>query len=296
MKISVSMITFQGASYLKAQMDSILGQSHPVDEIIVCDDSSADGTRALLTEYASKYPQITLQFNQKNLGTVANMQQCLRLTSGDIIFLADQDDVWEENKVENTIALFEANPDKSAIFSNASIINESGDLLPELHLWDIIGYPYPKVNLPQFIGCIDNVVTGAGFAMKRDAALLDLDIPQIPGMLHDGWLGLYFASQDRLMANPEKNFRYRTHANQQVGGKIEERNELLSFNLALYAGEPRMKDFKTWRDAMNRLYTHLTLPYTQSNKIMTQISSYATYGKTNFPILSHLFLLRKAIR
>jgi glycosyltransferase involved in cell wall biosynthesis len=52
MKLSVSMITFQGAAYLKAQMDSILGQSLSVQEIIVCDDGSTDETRAILTEYA----------------------------------------------------------------------------------------------------------------------------------------------------------------------------------------------------------------------------------------------------
>ena len=63
MKLSVSMITFQGAAYLKAQMDSILGQSIPVNEIIVCDDASTDGTREILVSYAADYPHIQLHFN-----------------------------------------------------------------------------------------------------------------------------------------------------------------------------------------------------------------------------------------
>ena len=127
MKLSVSMITFQGAAYLKAQMDSILGQSIPVHEIIVCDDGSTDETREILASYAADHPQIQLIFNEKNLGTVANMQQCLRHTSGDMIFLADQDDVWLPIKVEKALAFFQEHPDADAVFSNAGIIDETGE-------------------------------------------------------------------------------------------------------------------------------------------------------------------------
>jgi glycosyltransferase involved in cell wall biosynthesis len=150
MKLSVSMITFQGAAYLKAQMDSILGQSIPVHEIIVCDDGSTDGTREILATYAESHPHIQLHFNEKNLGTVANMQQCLRKTTGDLIFLADQDDVWLPNKVEKTLAFFQKNPNADAVFSNADIIDEEGEIQFGMTLWDIIGFPYGQVELADF--------------------------------------------------------------------------------------------------------------------------------------------------
>ena len=290
------MITFQGAAYLQAQMDSILGQSLPVHEIIVCDDGSTDGTREILADYAAAHPQIKLQFNTENLGTVANMQQCLRLTTGDVIFLADQDDVWLPNKVEKTLAFFEQNPTAEAVFSNADIIDEVGETQYGMTLWDIIGFPYGKVDLADFERRVDNVVTGAGLAFKRNPELLQKDIPRIPGLLHDGWIGLYFASKNALMANPDKLFRYRSHANQQVGGKIAQRSQLLDFNLALYDGIPVMKDFATWRAAMKRMYTNLTLPYMQTEKIQEQIDLYAEYGKTYFQLRASLFLFMKAIR
>jgi len=296
MKLSVSMITFQGAAYLKAQMDSILGQSRTIQEIIVCDDGSTDETRAILTEYAVIHPQIKLHFNEQNLGTVQNMQQCLRLTSGDIIFLADQDDVWLPNKVEKTLAFFEQNTAAEAVFSNADIIDVAGNTQAGIALWDIIGFPFDKVELVDFERRVDNVVTGAGLAFKRDPELLQKDIPQIPGLLHDGWIGLYFAAKNALQANPEKLFQYRTHANQQVGGKIAERAQLLDFNYALYDGVPVMKDFKTWKESMKRLYTNLTLPYMQTEKIQDQIDLYAEYGKTYFQLRASLFLFMKVIR
>jgi glycosyltransferase involved in cell wall biosynthesis len=296
MKLSVSMITFQGAAYLKAQMDSILGQSIPVHEIIVCDDGSTDGTREILATYAESHPHIQLHFNEKNLGTVANMQQCLRKTTGDLIFLADQDDVWLPIKVEKTLAFFQDNPDADAIFNNADIIDEVGETQFGMTLWDIIGFPYGQVELADFERRVDNVVTGAGLAFKRNQELLEKDIPQIPGLLHDGWIGLYFAAKNTLLANPEKLFQYRSHANQQVGGKIAERSQLLDFNLALYDGIPVMKDFATWRAAMKRLYTNLGLPYMDKEKIQEQIDLYAEYGKTYFQLRASLFLFVKAIR
>ncbi len=296
MNLSVSMITFQGAAYLKAQMDSILGQSIPVNEIIICDDGSTDGTREILATYAASYPQIQLHFNEKNLGTVANMQQCLRKTSGDLLFLADQDDVWSPNKVKKTLAFFQGNPNTDAVFSNADIIDEVGETQYGMTLWDIIGFPYDQVELADFQRRVDNVVTGAGLAFKRDAELLQKDIPQLPGLLHDGWIGLYFAAKNALQANPEKLFQYRNHANQQVGGKIAERSQLLDFNYALYDGIPVMKDFATWRAAMKRLYTNLDFPYMNKEKIQEQIDLYAEYGKTYFQLRASLFLFIKAIR
>jgi glycosyltransferase involved in cell wall biosynthesis len=296
MNLSVSMITFQGAAYLKAQMDSILGQSIPVHEIIVCDDGSTDGTREILATYAASHPQIQLYFNEKNLGTVANMQQCLRKTTGDLIFLADQDDVWLPSKVEKTLAFFQKNPEADAVFSNADIIDEVGETQFGMTLWDIIGFPYGQVDLADFETRVDNVVTGAGLAFKRNPELLEKDIPQIPGLLHDGWIGLYFAAKNTLKANPEKLFQYRSHANQQVGGKIKERSQLLDFNLALYDGVPVMKDFAMWKAAMKRLYTNLDLPYMDKAKIQDQIDLYAEYGKTYFQLRASLFLFVKAIR
>ncbi|MFM6938939.1 MAG: hypothetical protein ACKOXH_14870 [Aquirufa sp.] len=114
--------------------------------------------------------------------------------------------------------------------------------------------------------------------------------------MHDGWIGLYFAAKNTLVANPDKLFQYRSHANQQVGGKITERTQLLHFNLALYDGIPVMKDFKSWRAAMKRLYTNLGLPYTNQEKLQEQIALYAAYGKTYFQLRASLYLFVKALR
>ena len=54
--VSVVMCTYNGEKYLREQMDSILAQTYPIHEIIVCDDCSTDGTMNILQEYATKFP------------------------------------------------------------------------------------------------------------------------------------------------------------------------------------------------------------------------------------------------
>ena len=58
--VSVVMCTYNGEKYLREQMDSILAQTYPIHEIIVCDDCSTDGTMNILQEYATKFPFIKI--------------------------------------------------------------------------------------------------------------------------------------------------------------------------------------------------------------------------------------------
>ena len=58
MKISVAFIVYNGVKYMRTQLDSILAQTHGVDEIIICDDASSDNTKEILEEYKNKHPNL----------------------------------------------------------------------------------------------------------------------------------------------------------------------------------------------------------------------------------------------
>ena len=107
MKLSVALCTFNGEIFLKEQLDSILNQSINIDEIIVCDDQSTDNTKQILESYKKDNPDLfKIYYNEKNLRSNKNFEKAIKLTSGDYIFLSDQDDIWKENKVEETLAVF----------------------------------------------------------------------------------------------------------------------------------------------------------------------------------------------
>ena len=98
------MCTYNGERFLKEQLDSLLGQTRPADEIIIQDDHSTDGTWQLLQEYASRCPQIKLFTNDAGSGVNNNFFSALRRANGDYIAISDQDDIWEITKIEKQMA------------------------------------------------------------------------------------------------------------------------------------------------------------------------------------------------
>lgn len=102
-RVSVVMCTCNGEKYLKEQMDSILRQTYPAHEIIIRDDCSTDGTFSLLEEYARKYPVIKLFQNQTRKGVNGNFFSAIRQATGDYIAIADQDDIWAPEKIEEQL-------------------------------------------------------------------------------------------------------------------------------------------------------------------------------------------------
>src|SRR5688572_3666270 len=94
--VSVCMATKNGGEYLEEQINSILVQLNPEDELIISDDCSTDNTIAIVQSY--KDHRIKLFQNKIPKGISKNFETSLQLSKGDYIFLADQDDVWLPRK------------------------------------------------------------------------------------------------------------------------------------------------------------------------------------------------------
>ena len=101
--VSVVMTTYNGAKYIREQIDSILGQTYPLKEIIIQDDGSTDGTPAICEEYARKYPIIRFIRNEHNLGFNANFKSAAMKATGNYVALSDQDDVWFPEKIAKQV-------------------------------------------------------------------------------------------------------------------------------------------------------------------------------------------------
>lgn len=135
LKISVAMCTYNGASFVGAQLESILAQSPIPDEIVICDDRSTDGTLDIVKKIGSRFPQrIRIVSNERNLGFCLNFEKAIGLASGDIIFLSDQDDVWFPDKVPSVLTQFEESPSTVLVYSDAVLTDE--DLRPTGTVFD----------------------------------------------------------------------------------------------------------------------------------------------------------------
>lgn len=102
--VSVVMCTYNGERFLREQLESILEQDYPLHELIVQDDGSTDGTWALIRDYAERYPQLIRPFqNAERLGFNANFRTAMERATGELIAIADQDDVWFPQKIRRQV-------------------------------------------------------------------------------------------------------------------------------------------------------------------------------------------------
>ncbi|MGU7948387.1 glycosyltransferase [Streptococcus suis] len=124
MKISVAMTTFNGKDYLVQQLDSIRTQTVAPQEVVIVDDCSTDGTIELISEYIKNYQleHWKLIVNRENVGWRKNFRKALSFTSGEIVFLADQDDIWNKTKVEETVLQFLNEKNAEVIVTNYDVL------------------------------------------------------------------------------------------------------------------------------------------------------------------------------
>src|SRR5262245_47180770 len=126
MRLSIALCTYNGAVYLKEQLDSLAAQTRMPDELVISDDRSTDDTLRLIEEFAATagFP-VRLSVNESNLGIAKNVEKAISLCRGDVILLSDQDDVWHADKLETVEGIFEVKPQLSLVFSNAELVDET---------------------------------------------------------------------------------------------------------------------------------------------------------------------------
>ena len=101
-KIDILLATYNGEEYINEQIDSILNQTYSNFRLLISDDNSTDKTLEILRDYEKKDDRIKVFENKENKGVVKNFEFLLKKVESDLYMLSDQDDVWYENKIEET--------------------------------------------------------------------------------------------------------------------------------------------------------------------------------------------------
>jgi glycosyltransferase involved in cell wall biosynthesis len=254
-KISVAMATFNGERFLAEQLASIAAQSRLPDEVVICDDASTDGTVAIAAAFSKGANlRVRVERNPERLGTAKNFEKAIRLCEGDVVVLADQDDVWLPRKVEVLEAAFQRDEDCVFAFSDAEVVDEN--LTPLGHrLWDAIGFSRRQQQRLRdgeaFAELLRRpLVTGATLAFRREAFK---SIP--PGWMHDEWIAIRLSEMGRCAVIEEPLILYRQHARQQIGGTkrswLERYRDAQSITAETYRGvSARFEEFSKFEDVM----------------------------------------------
>ena len=311
MKISVAFIVYNGANYMRTQLDSILAQTHKVDEIIVVEDASLDNTKEILDEYVNKYPSLfSIQYNSANCGSYMSIDKAIKACTGDLILLADHDDYWESNKVERILKYFKENPNMEGLMTNGFLIDADGKIDKKYFLWDSMSFPYKNVinneEQKKYINTVENCATGATMAIKNHLPILKKDFPFIKNMVHDRWLAINLAEKNTLGILDEKLIRYRLHPNQETGGRKKEIDEYVKINNDIFLESLDVKSFKSLRYILNKIEWNLYIQ-NEINKIpnldfnnqkyidilKNKHAKFLNIGYQKWPILSSLRKIKK---
>lgn len=176
-KISVCIATFNGEKYIHEQLRSIISQLSEIDEIIISDDSSTDGTLEIISSFNDK--RISVYSNQRFGSPIFNFENALLHASGKYIFLSDQDDIWHKDKVFEMLAVLKT---YDMVVCDCCIIDDGGKVLLGSYFEEAKSAPGAIKNL------IRNSYFGCCLAFNRKVLSKALPFPKdIP--MHDIWLG-----------------------------------------------------------------------------------------------------------
>ena len=238
MKLSVAMCTYNGERYLREQLEALGAQTRLPDELIVCDDGSADETVRIVFDFAARVPfPVRVHTSKQNLGSTRNFEQAIRLCQGDIIALCDQDDVWLPEKLARLETEFANAPEVGLVFTDAEVVDEQ--LRPlGYSLWEKLGFGGKEIERLRHGSGFDallqgSTVTGATAAFRARFRALVLPIPNDIPLIHDAWLALLIAATSEVLPIPEMLIKYRQHSGQQVGA-VERRGSPRGFAAAFH--------------------------------------------------------------
>lgn len=256
-RVVILMATYNGQKYLSEQLDSIEAQSYPHWDIWASDDGSDDDSGKILEVYRNKwagrhYFQILAG---PQAGFVANFlgMACKPELQAQYYAFADQDDVWEADKLQRAVNWFNAVPEHiPALYcSRTRLINEKGEA---------VGYSPLFRRSPGFANALVQNIAGGNTMVFNHAALLLLQQagPNVDVVVHDWWVYLVVSGcggQVYYDSNP--SLRYRQHQANLIGSNRGWR-AAVSRLFRLMQGSHR-----DWNDrniaAIQRLYSQLPL-------------------------------------
>jgi hypothetical protein len=218
--ISIALATYQGQQHLPEQLHSLACQTRRPDELVVCDDGSNDRTQDIVRDFASSAPFVVQWHrHEQRQGVAGNFQSAIERCTGDLIFLCDQDDVWQPRKVQRIADEFN-DDDCLAVFHDLEIVDANLQSLQRTQ-WQRLAFSAAErrafAHGESFAMLLRrNVVTGAGFAFRARCRPAVLPIAQ--PWIHDEWIAIVLAACGRIAMVDEPLVRYRQHASQQIGG------------------------------------------------------------------------------
>ncbi len=206
--VAVVVATYNGATYLLAQLESIAQQTHKPAQIIIVDDASSDDTLRIANNFATEHPNVLVVQNETRLGYIKNFEKGMLLATASYVALSDQDDIWVPHKLETLLANIGG---QMLAYSDSELIDSEGQLLNQKMstIKNQLAYHTP---IMYAIGA-----WAPGHAMLFKKELIEKATPFPTLVTHDFWLGFVATCYGTVVYVNEPLVHYRQHAQNAIG-------------------------------------------------------------------------------
>ena len=258
-KVNIILSTFNGEKYLSQQIDSILAQTYTDWSLLIRDDGSGDGTRAIIESYAAADPRIRFinPDDTTNVGVHRSFKELAAYEDADWYFLSDQDDVWLPEKIEAMLdAASGSDPSTPHLYySDLTTVTEDLTVIKQ-RVKNRAG-TYRAPDLKDYL--TGPPVTGCAAMFNRALRGLWLRDPEIIAY-HDSFLGILAVALGELTFIDESYVLYRQHDDNAVGvadkGSVSASLKLFwGYNQAMV--ERSRNVLETFPDKLSRKATHI---------------------------------------
>lgn len=223
-KISIFLWSYNHAKYLRESIDSALHQTFSDFELIILDDASTDESWAIINSYSD--PRIKAFKNEPNrLGDFPGVFP--QAATGEYLAIHHSDDIWELDKLEKQFAYCNAHPEIGAVFTNAMIIGEQGELFEDKDHFYYSIFNQPNRSRHEWLKFFfnhGNALCHPSVLIRKvcyeQCGLYRYGLFQLPDF--DMWIRLCLKYEIHVM--PEKLIRFRVRDNEQnVSGNQPEK-------------------------------------------------------------------------
>ena len=202
-RASVAMAVYNGEQFINEQIDSILQMLGEHDELIISYDESTDNTWDIIKAYADSDKRIKV-VNDNGRSVESNFNNAVRHCRGSYIFLADQDDVWINNKIDRFTRDFEENSDVVIVIGDGYITDA------DLNKTDSLFFKY-HIKTGSLQNLIKGTYLGCQMAFRTSIRDKVWPVPVQPSLPHDLWLGVVGGLYGSIYLDRSKTILHRVH-------------------------------------------------------------------------------------
>lgn len=222
-RVEIIMGTYNGAKYVRQQVESLLAQTYQDWHLLVGDDQSTDDTATIIQELQEKYPdKISVFLFKHGVGFAQNYSRLLELTNAEYVMFCDQDDFWFPEKIAKSLCKMQEMENRwgketpLAVHTDMKIGDEELHVIGDSH-WKRQKFNAERAGQLNAI-LVQNVSWGC--TMIFNSTLVQLATPIPPaGFVHDDWLALVAAAFGHIGYLEEPTMLYRQHGTNVVGSK-----------------------------------------------------------------------------